>query len=171
MLICLLVPTLIYALAVREPAPRWRAAYYANEGLQGQAVVRRERDVNHRWRGRSPLEGIPGEGFSVRWDSCLSLEHAQSVAFQLSSDDGARLFIDGRPVVDNWGEHPLRTRGTDVPLQAGVHQLRVEYNQLTNGSAVVLAASFDDERPQRIAPERLRFPTGDRERPCLEPLP
>jgi hypothetical protein len=103
----------------------------------------------------------------VLWDSCLSLERAHSVAFQLTSHDHARLFIDGRPVIDNLGRRPLpRTQGTDVSLAAGVHHLRVEYHEQVMSASLTLVASFDGKRPRRIAPERLRFPDGDLKHPC-----
>jgi hypothetical protein len=164
--------------AVREPSPRWRAAYFGSEGLKGVPLVRKERDVDHNWAvRRSPLEGIPVDHFSVRWDTCLVLERTQSIAFQLTSDDGSRLFIDGQLVIDNWGPRPpsytrggklLRplTNGVDLPLQAGMHHLRVEYNEEIDHSLVTLLSSFDGERPRRIAPERLQFPDGDWQRPC-----
>lgn len=178
MVICFLVPTLLYMVAVREPSPRWRAAYFSNERLEGVPLVRKERDVNHNWGvRRSPLETIRVDHFSARWDTCLVLERAQSVAFQLTSDDGSRLFIDGQLAIDNWGPRPrsytrgskiLRplTSGVDVPLQAGVHHLRVEYYEEIDHSLVTLLSSFEGERPQRIAPERLQFPDGDWQRPC-----
>lgn len=166
MLICLLLPALIYLLAVREPPPRWRATYFDNQGLEGQGIVRQERNVNHDWERGGPLEGIT-DNFSARWDSCLILERAQSVAFQLTSDDGSRLFINGQPVIDIWKVHIRSlTRGIDVPLQAGVHHLRVEYYERVSVASVALAASFDDERPRRIAPERLRYPDEDQQHPC-----
>jgi beta-glucosidase len=166
MVICLLLPTLVYMWAVREPTPRWRAAYFPNGRFEAAALVRDERDVNHDWRERGLADQIPGDRFSARWDSCLRLEHGQSVAFQLTSADPARLFIDGEPVIDDWGKHPRRTRGIDVTLQAGAHHLRVEYDGLRESASVTLAASFDDQRPRRIAPERLRFPDGDWHHPC-----
>ena len=167
MLICLLLGTLVYLLAVREPPPRWRAAYFGNQRLEGPALVREERDINHDWGRAGPLEGIPDDMFSARWDSCLALERAQSVTFQLTSDDGSRLFIDGRPAIDIWERHMRSlTRGTDVSLEAGVHHLRVEYYERVGVASVTLSASFDNERPRRIAPERLRFPDGDWQHPC-----
>jgi hypothetical protein len=54
------------------------------------------------------MDTIPADRFSVRWDSCLTLDVAQEVAFQLTSDDGSRLFIDGKQTIDNWGSTASR---------------------------------------------------------------
>jgi hypothetical protein len=173
MLICLLLPTLVYVWAVREPPPRWRATYLGDEQPGGEQVValtREERDVNYHdyhWADPSALLGIRDDRPSVLWDSCLTLDRAQSVAFQLTSHDHARLFIDGKPVIDNLGRRPLPlTQGTDVSLGAGVHHLQVEYHERVKSASLTLVASFDGERPQRIDPERLRFPDGDPPHPC-----
>jgi hypothetical protein len=176
MLICLLLPAFLYIWAVREPPPRWRATYLDLERGKATVIVREERDVNHHshhWEDAVSARGISGNRSKVLWDSCLSLERAQSSAFQLTSHDPARLFIDGQLVIDNLGRRPVpRTRGTDVSLAAGVHQLRVEYHERVTSAALTLVASFDGERPRRIAPERLRFPDGDLQHPCkLAPAP
>jgi hypothetical protein len=171
MLICLVVPALLYIWAVREPPPRWRATYFAHERPKGAAaIVHEERDVNHHnhhWGDPDAIKGISEDRSSVLWDSCLSLERAQSIAFQLTSHDPARLLIDGQPVIDNSGRRPVpRTRGTDASLAAGVHHLRVEYDERVTSAALTLVASFEGERPRRIAPERLRFPDGGLRLPC-----
>lgn len=171
MLICLLLPTLVYIWAVREPPPRWRATYFDHDG-SGKAVtvVREERDVNHHnhhWQEPIATRGITDDRSDAVWESCLSLESVQSVAFQLTSHDPARLLIDGRLAIDNLGRRPVpRTRGTDISLDAGVHHLRVEYNETVKSAALTLVASFDGKRPRRIAPERLQFPDGDLQDPC-----
>jgi len=170
MLICLVVPALLYIWAVREPPPRWRATYFDHERPEEVVKVREERDVNshdHHWGDAEAVRGISDDRSHAFWDSCLSLERAQRVAFQLTSHDPARLFIDGQPVIDNLGQRPLpRTSGTDVSLEAGVHHVRVEYQERIKSAALTLVASFDGTRPRRIAPERLRLPAGDLQHPC-----
>jgi hypothetical protein len=173
MLLCFLLPTLVYLGAVREPAPRWRASYFGDAPPGGEpvlALMREERDVNYHdyhWADPAAQLEIPDDRSHVVWDTCLTLERAQRVTFQLTSHDHARLFIDDRPVIDNPGRRPLpQTQGADASLDAGVHHLRVEYHEEEKSAALTLAASFDGERPQRIAPERLGFPEGDLQHPC-----
>lgn len=45
----------------------------------------------------------------------------------LGSDDGSRLVIDGRPLVENDGIHPHSVREARITLKAGAHPVRVDY--------------------------------------------
>jgi hypothetical protein len=45
------------------------------------------------------------------------------------ADDGAKLFIDGRKVVDNDGNHPVQTKSGTIALDQGSYKLRVEWYQ------------------------------------------
>jgi hypothetical protein len=81
------------------------------------------------------------EAFSVRWRGFLNLPDADTYTFATTSDDGSRLWIDGRLVVDNSGDHPRQTvRGSAVPLEAGAHAVIVEYSQVA--ADAVLEWSF-----------------------------
>ncbi|MEZ4702209.1 MAG: PA14 domain-containing protein [Rhodothermales bacterium] len=53
--------------------------------------------------------------------------------FATTSDDGSKLYIHGREVVDNDGWHGERTREGQVALQAGLHPIRVEYFNRSGG--------------------------------------
>lgn len=167
MWVSLLVPTLLFVVAVQEPAPRWRAAYFQSPRLEGAPVQKRERDIDHEWRSGSPLTESSSAPFSARWDSCLLIEDQKTVAFQLTSSAGARLLIDGTVLIDEWEASARRTRGLETRLAAGAHHVRVEYTG-SPPAAVTLAASFDGLRPKRIPPEMLRLPEEDSRWPCGE---
>ena len=49
--------------------------------------------------------------------------------FSLYSDDGSKLFIDGKLVVDNDGIHAPRLEGGSVTLSAGRHPVEIHYFQ------------------------------------------
>jgi hypothetical protein len=146
----------------------WAATYFNRPDLTGEKVQRRDLDVNFEWKNTPPMDTIPADRFSVRWDSCLSLDAEQEVAFQLTSDDGSRLFIDGKQTVDNWGKHGLRARGRTVKLKGGVHHIRVEYFEHRNEATVALSAAFGADKPAPIPGSMLHAPPGDEtdEDPC-----
>jgi len=47
--------------------------------------------------------------------------------FYLESDDGSRMFIDGKQVLDNGGAHAMEEVAGTMQLTAGSHALKVEY--------------------------------------------
>ena len=79
-------------------------------------------------------EGFPGvtrrsEWFAIDYRGRFWIDHPGLYTFVLTSDDGAKLYIDDRLVVDNDGQHPPLDRGADVDLGAGIHTIRVSYFQ------------------------------------------
>jgi hypothetical protein len=67
------------------------------------------------------------ERFGVQFTAYVQVPQAGRYRFFLTSDDGARLLVDGAPCVDNDGQHGPRTRWESVDLTAGIHHLRVDY--------------------------------------------
>lgn len=157
------IATLILAVRPWQSATLgpWAATYYSRLDFTGTAVQRRDLDVDFDWQNLPPLDTIASDRFSVRWDACLTVDADQEVAFQLTSDDGSRLFIDGPQVIDNWGRHDLRARGQTVTLAAGVHHLRVEYFEDRDDAAVTLSASFGPDPPGPIPAGLLHAPPGN----------
>lgn len=146
----------------------WRGEYFAQEDFEGKAIVQRDRALEFDWQDGPIHPELPPSKISIRWDTCLELDAAKSVAFQVTSNDGSRLYIDGDQVIDNWGEHGPRTRGAEVELEAGVHHLRVEYYDHGGKAMIELFASFDGEVPGPIDPGHLRYPghAPDPDTPC-----
>jgi mono/diheme cytochrome c family protein len=67
--------------------------------------------------------------FGIRFEGFLHIERAGDYRFHLGSDDGSRLFIDGKRIIDNDGLQAHTVRSGSAKLQAGMHPLRVDYFQ------------------------------------------
>jgi hypothetical protein len=126
------------AIAVALPAvallvlyrPRWRVSYYPNITLSGNPVrVTRVLEPDRNWGPVGPGGGVPNDHFSARYETCLVLKAPETVVFTVGSDDGARLFVDDRKLVDVWADHPYTTQQQSVELERGVHSLQLEYFQ------------------------------------------
>src|SRR4051794_41755538 len=78
---------LLFAI-ISDPGPAWRAQYFGNPSFTGQPFVRSERELSVYWDDRTPtVEGtIAGHHLSARWDTCLRLEQAREIPFQIVSD-------------------------------------------------------------------------------------
>ncbi len=78
--------------------------------------------------------GFPGitdlfEWFAIRYTGSFSVATAGTWNFRISSDDGAKLIIDGKVVIDNDGQHPPQEKSGSVQLTAGDHDMVLEYFQ------------------------------------------
>ncbi len=65
--------------------------------------------------------------FGLVFDGLFRVSRDGRYRFHLGSDDGARLSINGQPLIDVDGIHPLSFKAGEVELSAGVHQVHVEY--------------------------------------------
>ncbi len=81
--------------------------------------------------------------FSARWYGSLTIPRAGRYTFGLASDDGAALTVDGVRLVDNGGRHGLEARQATMALDAGSHQVLLEYTQ--GGGALELHWSWARE--------------------------
>lgn len=83
---------------------------------------------------RSFKEGFPGvtdriEWFAIDYTGRFWIEQPGDYRFALNSDDGSRLYIDGRLTVDDDGIHLPERREAVVALAGGIHRIRVAYFQ------------------------------------------
>ncbi|CAM4140378.1 alkaline phosphatase family protein [Zobellia roscoffensis] len=62
---------------------------------------------------------------AVRFTSRIEIEKEKNYRFYLRSDDGSKLFIDDELVVDNDGDHGVKTKDGTITLQPGIHPIKV----------------------------------------------
>ncbi|MEC9092366.1 MAG: PA14 domain-containing protein, partial [Planctomycetota bacterium] len=79
--------------------------------------------------GRSDNFGLVFTGF---WD----VTQAGKYDFVLSSDDGSRLVIDGKRVVDNDGIHGVKNVTGSTELTKGKHKVRIEFFEKSGGEEI-----------------------------------
>ena len=65
--------------------------------------------------------------FGIRFQAILTIPKDGEYTFYTSSDDGSRLFIDDKTVVENGGIHPDQERNGRLKLTKGDHRIRVLY--------------------------------------------
>ncbi len=105
----------------------FKAEYFANRALQGTPTITRvdpQIDFTH-----SPA-GVGPNDWSARWTTSLTPKKSGLTTFYLRADDGSRLFLDGKAIIDHWQDSAANTQKAQVQLTAGQkYELRVEYYQ------------------------------------------
>jgi hypothetical protein len=91
------------------------------------------RRIDRKINFENTAETFPGtnmsDHFYVRWMGKVRIPRDGKVTFFTESDDGSRLWIDGKVVVDNGGLHAMEEKSGEVDLKAGDHDLNLELFQ------------------------------------------
>ena len=123
----------------RHTDPTWQVSYWNNTTLSGTPVLEDQVErLGNDWVYGSPHERVRADRFSARWSRTLDLEQA-TYRFSVASDDGVRLYVDDRLVIDGWSDHPVQTYTCDLDLRAGHHRVVVEYYENTGIAKIALA--------------------------------
>jgi len=69
------------------------------------------------------------DDFALKFEGVLKVEREAVYTFIVTSDDGSRLYIDGKLVVDNDGIHAPQARQGRTRLTKGVHKITVGFMQ------------------------------------------
>jgi mono/diheme cytochrome c family protein len=88
------------------------------------------------------------DNFALRFDGHINIPKAGNYLFLIGSDDGSRLFLDGKLVIDNDGIHPFQQKRKQMQITAGLHAVAVEYFE--QGGEETLQVEFQAEgEPQQ----------------------
>jgi hypothetical protein len=95
-------------------------------------------------------EGLPRDRVAMRAEGQVDLP-AGDYRLDVISDDGIRMWIDGRLVIDRWNIHGSELDQVQVP--AGRHRIRLEYFEATGWSELkVRVRRFSAPSAQSPAP-------------------
>ncbi len=126
--------------AAEEPLrPGAIAEYYA--GHDFEILVRRVVDqaVDFDWTGKGAWPAGPATDYSVRWQGWFEAAEPGPVVLRVTNDDGVRLRVDGKQVLDHWKPHSTAVDVVSVVLAKGFHRLSLEYHQGVGEAVVKLA--------------------------------
>ncbi len=145
-----------------SPERGLRGEYFRTADLSGTpALVRTDAQIGFRWDRGSPTDnllargeaapgqGIPSDGFSIRWSGELVPPVSGRYRIEAAADDGYRLYIDGKQVLDRWGgSDRLQGDGVELDLQAGrAYALRLEYFDAERDAGVRLGWRMPGAKP------------------------
>jgi beta-glucosidase len=129
-------------------------AYFRGRDLQGEPVLTRvDPTVAFRWDRGAPTDelvarrelpadrALESDSYSVRWTGVLLPAVSGEYELTVTGNDGVRLFVDGREVLEEWTETSVaRAASARVALEAGrAHELKLEYFEGQRDAEVRLA--------------------------------
>jgi beta-glucosidase len=139
-----------------------KGEYFANRDCAGEpSYTRVDARVAFRWDRGGPLDdlvargelpaarAVPSDNFCVRWTGSLVPPVTGRYEITVGANDGFRLFMDGRLLVDNWTINPrMQSVTAAVDLEAGrAVDLRLDYLEDIRDAEVRLAWRLPGAKP------------------------
>ncbi len=105
-----------------------KATYYNNMDFTGTTFSRTDATLNFAWGAGSPNAAIGADTFSARWVGKIKAPTTGTYTIYTQSDNGVKVWINGKLVVNAYDAHPSREDKGTIALTAGVkYDIKVEY--------------------------------------------
>jgi len=132
--------------------------YYRGKGFRELRLSRTDAMVNFDWGAGSPDPSVPADQFSVRWSGWIQPPVTGQFTFFVTADDGLRLWIDNRLIIDFWIDQGATERSGTASLRADhKHDIRLEYYE-NGGSATCRLAWSGPGVSKAVVPAARLYP-------------
>jgi hexosaminidase len=103
------------------------------------------------------VESVPnrGEEYAVQFNCLVNITNDGDYTWYLGSDDGSKLSVDGKELIDNDGLHGLKEVSGKINLLRGKHKLEVLYFQRWGGQDLNVSLEGPGFPKQLLSPRLL----------------
>lgn len=134
--------------------------YYSGKDLDNANIktVRIDPAINFNWGTGNPTgTAITNvDLFSISWTGFVQPLYSETYTFYTITDDGARLWIDGKLIIDFWQSGG--NRSGQITLESGKrYSIRMEYNENQGGASAALFWSSPSQ-VKAVVPASVTYP-------------
>ena len=109
----------------------------------------------------TPL-GFPTDNFSVRWEGKIKINDDANYTFYTISDDGVKLFIDDKTLIDSWEPQPATlNKGSIFLTGKKMYSIKIEYFEQSGGEAMILGWESEKFSKRLITSSHLFTPSEE----------
>ncbi len=131
------------------------AIFFNNMRLQIPPVYRRvDQKIDFNFGTSSPAFGVKKNNYSIRWRGYIKPAQSGKYVFATESDDGVRVYLDGRLILDNWTDHQPTINYVEATLRKNqVYAIRIDYYNHQKEGLIRFGYALIDETPleQKLA--------------------
>ncbi|MDR3627143.1 MAG: glycoside hydrolase family 3 C-terminal domain-containing protein [Ignavibacteriaceae bacterium] len=116
------------------------AEFFNNMNLTGVPVLKRiDPVIDFNWVDNGPGPEVAKDHYSVSWTGYLKVQKTDEYTLGTISDDGSRLWIDDKPVIDVWFPHGPLKRTVSMKLEKGkLYKIRFDLFEKAGGAVATL---------------------------------
>lgn len=130
-----------------------KGEYFDNKDFQGEPkLVRIDEKVEFNWGSKAPAENFPKDYYTVRWTGKLISPSTGRFKISGASDDGIKVYINDKKIIDNWIERAFIADIVDLELVKGQeYSIKVEYFEKEKDAAITLGWTAGLDTDEEIA--------------------
>ncbi|MEZ4942273.1 MAG: PA14 domain-containing protein [Saprospiraceae bacterium] len=122
--------------------------YFNGKQFEEKILTRTDPQINFSWFNKAPAPGVNPHVFSVRWTGFLQTPESGTYRFRAFVDDGIRVYVNGKLVIDAWDLHDTGRFSGEIYLEAGrKYPLKVEYFNAMFEGEIKLQWQLPSEKP------------------------
>lgn len=115
------------------------AQYFDTADLTTPVATQLDSEINFDWGSGSPGSGIGSDNFSARWTGQVEAQFTETYSFIVNANDGARLWVNGQLLIDQFTQGSLADETATIDLIAGrKYDIQLEYLEVTGDASLKL---------------------------------
>ncbi|MHC4203253.1 MAG: sugar-binding protein [Planctomycetota bacterium] len=133
-----------------------RADYYQGTDFRTLVLTRTDPQISFNWMDPdAPDPAVGDNDFSIRWSGEVEAGYTETYTFYPKTDDGVRLWVDGRLLVDSWETvpiYPIEHSGMIDLIAGSAYSILMEYFE-SGDNAIVELRWESPSTPKQIVPK------------------
>jgi serine/threonine protein kinase len=148
-----------------------RARYFRGQNFEIPVLPRVDKRVDFLWLRDEPDLLVANNRFSVKWEGWIKAPEPGEYAIVAVSDDGVRVSLDGRRVIDNWTSHDPTRDEASVRMTAKPQPIGIEYFQNDGNALITLRWSLKGRFEEQTISAASLFLKQDEAEHATVPMP
>lgn len=138
-----------------DTASGLRGEYFDNLTLAGNPVLSRvDKKIDFMWTLFAPDKRLAKDQYSVRWTGSISAPKSGTYQIGLEGNDGYRLYLDGKLLIDQWEKRSYHTQLVPFSFDKDKqYQVRVEFKEPKGNAYIKLIWNYEvpDNRDKELS--------------------
>ena len=122
--------------------------YYNGQNFEYKVMTRNDKNIDYYWNFEAPAKGIDPLSFSIRWTGKLLAPESGKYVFSAIVDDGMRLWVDNKQLINAWDMHDKVRFSNEITLNKGQsYDIKIEYFNGMREGVIKLQWQKPSEKP------------------------
>ena len=100
--------------------------YFSGQNFNNIIETRIDKKIDFDWGAGRIIKDF-SDNVSIRWSGKIKAPKNGEYLFMTKSDDGVRLWIDDKLIIDDWRLHGAEYNKKSINIKKGSHKIKIEY--------------------------------------------